>query len=860
MQKPISKNVDRARHDFGRNLLGPVVADYLYRLYGTIRFFQDVRKARVLFVSRAGIRIRRALDRFTQTVGLPPIEEAPYLWISRLMVAKGTWRRHRDNAIATLKNEFYHHTLREMAEAMFRHDGLPQDFPQDDPWLERKGSEIETFFSENGPAAQALTAHFEEQSQLFEEYFEGLAGNYDTVLLVDTGWAGTAQRLLAEAWPNRTFWGAYFGRYGFETTNRRYWHNMIGLVFEQDQFEYEKPETCVVLHRHMIEHLFEPHGPSIERLARAEDNTIFAPEAEAVLSDAPTAANDPMFSGVMDYLTDLPDGRSLSTLHAAAGRAWPEIARIVALPTKEETALFEHIRRSADFGKTLMVPLLLPPEDRYEGDSPERRIQDSLWQPGQVAIEYPRDLAEPLQRRIAGLGLFDFKKPWTPPTVNVHIRQRPAVAVITRTLDRPMFLKRALESVAAQTFEDYVHVIVSDGGDIDLVRDTIRKTDCRHNRILLIDNIENRGMEAASNIGIRAVDSDYVVIHDDDDSWEPAFLEKTVAFMDGPKGEIYGGVISKSMYVSEEVTRDGIKIHARVPYHGWVENVHIMEMAIQNFFPPIAFLYKREIYDRIGGYNENYPVLGDWDFNLRFLMEADIGVLPEPLANYHHRDRGNTNLFGNSVIAGRDKHVEYAAIVRNRLTRNALQGDGNSAIAVLVGIGLHLDALRQETRRIQQRTEEMPGMINALANPIQELARKHQSEMERQSEAGLFDADDYWVVMSRLERAVLLKDWSVLRKLGVKDISRGRLFLMKLGLSRKGFEKPPRLSVDSMKFLIQLRKKGYELEPPPDFDEEAYLSNNPDVAAAVAQGKLHSGFEHYYLYGKKEGRKRTNKM
>ena len=39
------------------------------------------------------------------------------------------------------------------------------------------------------------------------------------------------------------------------------------------------------------------------------------------------------------------------------------------------------------------------------------------------------------------------------------------VAVITRCKDRPVFLRRAIGSVLTQTFDDWVHVIVNDGGD-----------------------------------------------------------------------------------------------------------------------------------------------------------------------------------------------------------------------------------------------------------------------------------------------------------------------------------------------------------------------------------------------------------
>ena len=45
------------------------------------------------------------------------------------------------------------------------------------------------------------------------------------------------------------------------------------------------------------------------------------------------------------------------------------------------------------------------------------------------------------------------------------VKPRAKVAVITRTKDRSEFLKRAINSVLSQTFEDWLHVIVNDGGN-----------------------------------------------------------------------------------------------------------------------------------------------------------------------------------------------------------------------------------------------------------------------------------------------------------------------------------------------------------------------------------------------------------
>jgi hypothetical protein len=58
--------------------------------------------------------------------------------------------------------------------------------------------------------------------------------------------------------------------------------------------------------------------------------------------------------------------------------------------------------------------------------------------------------------------------------------------------------------------------------------------------------------------------------------------------------------------------------------------------------------------------------------------------------------------------------------------------------------------------------------------------------------------------------------------------------------------------------LIGIVKHDTPLPVPPDFSEETYLSMNPDVAAAVKSGAFSSGFSHYILHGRHEGRLRPS--
>lgn len=264
------------------------------------------------------------------------------------------------------------------------------------------------------------------------------------------------------------------------------------------------------------------------------------------------------------------------------------------------------------------------------------------------------------------------------------------VAVVTRTKDRPILLGRALESVAGQSFADLVWVVVNDGGSAAPVDAVVRDARARGVRTFVVHHPVSRGMEAASNAGVGAVQSEFVVLHDDDDSWEPAFLAETVAFLDA--GPDWGGVITGTTRVDERMEPAGnAQELRRRPFNPGLRSVHLSEVAEQNPFPPICFLYRRSAYDAVGAYDATLPVLGDWEFNLRFLARFDIGVVDLPLANYHWRvsDKGT---YGNSVSGGVDRHVQWDALVRNRLLRRDLDA-GTVGLGHLVASGRRQIAL-----------------------------------------------------------------------------------------------------------------------------------------------------------------------
>ena len=279
--------------------------------------------------------------------------------------------------------------------------------------------------------------------------------------------------------------------------------------------------------------------------------------------------------------------------------------------------------------------------------------------------------------------------------------QNKKIAVITRTKNRPLLLPRAAESILDQKSSNLVWVVVNNGGARTYVENCVQDFRSRSdNEAIIIHTDSSVSMEAAINHGIVACDSDYIIIHDDDDSWEPDFISTCLQFLQRKNN--YKGVITLTMAVEEKIEEETVtKLGAR-PFNSHLKSVDLAHIAIRNQFPPISFLFSRSVYDELGGFLEDLPLLADWDFILRFLMKADIGIVPEYLANYHLRvaDANSEDDYGNTVVAGLSRHVEFESQYRHARYREDLRRK-EIGLGHLLMSGKQFQLVDEELRRLR---------------------------------------------------------------------------------------------------------------------------------------------------------------
>lgn len=224
-------------------------------------------------------------------------------------------------------------------------------------------------------------------------------------------------------------------------------------------------------------------------------------------------------------------------------------------------------------------------------------------------------------------------------SLNPDNRAGSKVSIITRTKDRPILLVRALYSVLAQTYEDWELIVVNDGGDRSEVEALVgRFASALDGRLHLIHHENSKGMEAASNAGLKLAQGDFVVIHDDDDAWYPDFLMESVNYLNDPSNKNYAAVVTNCTVVFEKIEGNSVIETRRFEWERWKDYIEYKDLLSSNFFPPICLLIRKSVVDFLSGFNENMPVLGDWDFNLRLIQVGDIGTINKPLSYYYHRE------------------------------------------------------------------------------------------------------------------------------------------------------------------------------------------------------------------------------
>ncbi|HEU5086994.1 MAG TPA: glycosyltransferase family 2 protein, partial [Roseiflexaceae bacterium] len=175
------------------------------------------------------------------------------------------------------------------------------------------------------------------------------------------------------------------------------------------------------------------------------------------------------------------------------------------------------------------------------------------------------------------------------------------------------FLGDTIESVCAQTFQDWELLLVDDGS-CDQSTAIAREYEQRYpNKVRYIEHPghQNRGASPSRNVGIRAARGEYIALLDADDIWLPHKLEQQVAIMRAhPEvGMVYGKPLYWHSWSPEATHRD-VESGLGVPPETIVSPPHLVWRSYplgRGASPVLSdLLFRASILKRIGLFEESF--------------------------------------------------------------------------------------------------------------------------------------------------------------------------------------------------------------------------------------------------------------
>ena len=203
----------------------------------------------------------------------------------------------------------------------------------------------------------------------------------------------------------------------------------------------------------------------------------------------------------------------------------------------------------------------------------------------------------------------------------------PTVSVVMSIYNGARFIKQSIESIREQTYDDYEVVIVDDGSTdkTTSILDSFLK---KGHIDLIIQNQSNIGLTKSLNRGILYARGSLIARQDVDDiSYKNRLMLQTQFILDY---DLIGG-LAATVYEDDE---------KKIIFGKNKANEKIMDIVfLKNPFVHSSVMFRKKVFDHLGGYNEDFKVSQDFELWMRFAEVGKIGKMDSVIVERRvHKD------------------------------------------------------------------------------------------------------------------------------------------------------------------------------------------------------------------------------
>ena len=204
--------------------------------------------------------------------------------------------------------------------------------------------------------------------------------------------------------------------------------------------------------------------------------------------------------------------------------------------------------------------------------------------------------------------------------MSIQIQSEPLVSVCIITYNSQDYILEALNSVADQTYRN-IELIISDDYSYDrtveICRQWLSSNSYRfvNSEIITID--KNTGVSANCNRAVKRCKGEWIKYFAGDDKLLPNCIADNVNYInEHPSTDV---LFSDMLVIGDHITEK--IIDSRQAYFERLTKGEFMRRLLyQNFLPAPSSFYSKELFDKVGGFDENIPFMEDKPFFLRAVL------------------------------------------------------------------------------------------------------------------------------------------------------------------------------------------------------------------------------------------------
>lgn len=258
----------------------------------------------------------------------------------------------------------------------------------------------------------------------------------------------------------------------------------------------------------------------------------------------------------------------------------------------------------------------------------------------------------------------------------------PAISVLVTAYNHAVYVEKALDSVAGQTFRDFELVITDDcstDGSPEVIRSWLKRTGCP---ATFVANESNLGICTVRNRSLGRAGGRFVCSLAADDWYEPDRLERQHTFFRDLPDDV--GFIYSDVRMCDEA--GGELVPSMVEHwqrgrrvEGWIFD----DLIRLNIVPAPGVMTRRAALDAVGEYDEALWA-EDYDMSLRLAERFQVRYLPGVVSNYRVLRTSMSNSPGaNAAVANYDVMVLLKWLGRDGATDRIIAERVRSAAQVI---------------------------------------------------------------------------------------------------------------------------------------------------------------------------------